>query len=526
MACGVSKPGLIAGRSGRLSLLILFALAAPASARQAGDYPASLEAEALSAWLVARTNIVPDTVVSATPELVVALVGKTEPLNADGPLRLTLREEVIDAAYVSNVGGRSSLMAMEIQCETRRVRMEERRLYPGLNLGGVPQVTPPSSLWVRIPEGSIMDEVARAACRTDFDWPLRTASAPAPIIMAQAEPAPVVAAPPEPEPEPAPEPEPVVVEEAPEPVVEEPPPAEPVVEPEPEAPPPVNEDIEIPPLPTPEPITLEFGPPIELPPAAQPVEEAVEVTPAPEPEPLVIPEPVAAEPALEVEPPPVEVEAVLEDEAAEADSIVELEPEPVAAEPELPPVEPVAVEIAEAPEPAPPEPQPEIALEEPLPVAEPELPPVETVAVELTEAPEPAPPPVEEPAPVKIKTPPPPEAAPGPAPEPVEDEARAVEAAPQQVLKLTNPPPTSPVYAVQIGAYRTVERAEAAWEALTAERPILVEGLWFDTRPVFVDGRELLRGLIRDFASRDDAEAFCTAIAGTGYGCILRTLND
>lgn len=290
-------------RGARLRLiaaLTLLTAPAPAYARQAdGDYPQGQGQEALIAWLEGRTNIAPASVVSVTPELVVALAGKTLPSTSGGPLRLTLREEVIAASYAPTVGGRSSLMSLEIHCEERRVRMDERRLYPGPNLSGLPQVSGPSAAWVRIPDDSIMDDVARAACGPDYRWPLRTVA----------------------------------------------------VEP-----------------PTPD---------------------------------------------------------------------VVFEPEPVVADR-----------------------QPEISLVSApamLPGVEPAL-------------------------------------------------------------------PEGPVFAVQIGAYDSAELAEAAWRKLSAERPVLVEGLGFETRPVRVRGRDYLRGLVRDFKSPEETAAFCTAIAGTDYGCIIRPL--
>ena len=86
--------------------------------------------------------------------------------------------------------------------------------------------------------------------------------------------------------------------------------------------------------------------------------------------------------------------------------------------------------------------------------------------------------------------------------------------------------PPGPVFAVQIGAYDSRNAAEAAWAALSANRPILVEDFRFDIRPARVKGKTWLRGLVRDFATRQDAAAFCSALAGTEYGCILRTIAD
>lgn len=359
-----------ATRGGRLALFLCSALAVPAAAQ---DYPASSDTSTLVAWLGESTNIAPETVVSVTPELVVAIVGKTPPASPGGPVRLTLRQEVIASGYVQAVGGRSSLMSMAIQCEERRVRMDERRLYAGLNLTGSVETTPPSAAWVRIPEGSIMDEVARAACDADYPWPLRALEAK-PQVTASIAPAPpgapVLPSPPEPEPAPVAAPEPA---------------------PEPEPPAPE--------------------------PASEPAETAVR-EPAPEPA-----ETAAAEPAPE-------------------------------------PSEPAA---------------PEADIEPPAPAP----------ALETTESPV--------------------------APEPPQEQT---------------PPPTGPFFAAQIGAFDSSDDAEAAWAALTANRPVLVEGLRFDIRPVTVRGRDWLRGLVRGFATRQDAAAFCTALAGTEHGCILRKLAD
>ncbi|MGE5566477.1 MAG: SPOR domain-containing protein [Parcubacteria group bacterium] len=272
------------------SVAFLLALsAAPALAYEA-DYPAAADAAGVASWLAARTNIKPASVVTITPGFVVALVGKQKPLSPDGPVRVTLREEVIAPAFVESVGGRSALISAEIQCEERRLRMDGRNLYAGPNLSGAEAVDAPSTEWLRIPEDTVMDEVANAACGADFAWPLQGYATLTPVV---AEPSP---------------------------------------------------------------------------PAA-------------------------------------------------------IEPRP---------------------------------------------------AVE----------------------------------KPVEAAAPAVR------------------YAIQIGAYRNRQLAEAAWKALTTERPVLTEGHDFDTRPVKVKGRELLRGLVLNFKSQEDGAAFCTALAGAGYGCILRVLAD
>ena len=323
-------------------LALLMSLAAPAMARDAGDYPAADDPGTLAAWLGDRTNIKPSAVVTITSGFVIALVGKTMPLSPDGPVRVTLREEVIAPAFIDAVGGRSSLMSMEIQCDERRLRMDERHLYAGPNLSGRTEVVEPSTEWLRIPEESIMDDVARAACEANYPWPLRDLAPPATVVAAQTAPAPQIAmAPPSPAP-------------------------------------------------------------------VAPVQASVE--------------------------PP---------EAA---------PEPPPAAPEVP---------AETP---------------PAPAA---------VAEETTAEPAPA------------------------APE-------RAEAPPQSNVR----------YAIQIGAYRDEARARAAWKALSTERPVLTQGHDFGVRPIKVKGKDLLRGLVLDFQSPAEGAAFCTALAGTGYGCILRTLRD
>lgn len=418
--------------------LLLAAAPLSAMARE-DDFPRADDQAALISWLDTRTNIAAATVVTVTPQLVVALVGKTAPATPGGPVRLTLREEVIDAAYVDTVGGRSSLMSMEIQCEERRVRMDERRLYAGANLGGSAQATEPSSAWVKIPQGSIMDDVARAVCDTDFAWPLQSAQVTpqvtTPTVLAAASPPPPL----------------------PQPAMEPPPAPEIMAEPEP-----------IPPVPTPEP----QAPPTEEPPAPE----------------VAVVEPDSPPMASEPEPPPSQAE----------EQIVPETPPP----PEAPATEPAAIE--------PPTP----ALAAPEVTEAPALPPQEA-AVVVPEIPPEALPPPEPPSSTEAA----PEGA--PAVEDPEIELAAVPPVPESPAL-----PTEPVFAVQIGAYLDEESAQAAWKALSLSRPILVEGLRFELRPARVKGRDWLRGLVRDFASREQANAFCTAIAGGEYGCILRTLSD
>jgi hypothetical protein len=322
------------------AMLLAFSVA-PAALADA-DYPAADDPATVAAWLGERTNIKPSAVVTVTPGLVVALVGKTMPLTPEGPVRITLREEVIAPAFIDAVGGRSSLMSMEIQCEERRLRMDERHLYAGPNLSGASEVSEPSTEWLRIPEDTVMDDVARAACDPGYAWPLQAFAPAAPAVAMAAQ---------------------------------------------------------IVPDPTPQ------------------------VSPAPS--------------------------------------------------------------IVAAPAQAAPEPKPEEPAGPEAPAAAPAV--------------EPAPQPAAAPAPVVTEA---------PAEKPVEEPATGVK------------------YAIQIGAYRDVERAQAAWKALSTERPVLTQGHDFDVRPIKVNGKDLLRGLVLNFKSPQEGATFCTALAGTGYGCILRTLSN
>lgn len=284
------------------------------------EFPAPGDTSSLASWLDARTNIKPASVVTVTPGFVVALVGKQKPVSPEGPVRVTLREEVIAPAFIDSVGGRSALISAEIQCEERRLRMDGRDLYAGPNLSGRKAVDGPSTEWLRIPEDTVMDEVANAACNADYAWPLQ-AYVPAPAVAA------------------------------------------------------------------------EHGAP---PPAVEP-----------------------APPALQ------------------------------------------ALAEQAAPPPAEPSPPPEVK-------------PVEEAKIE-------------------------------------------------QPTELTKP---AVRYAVQIGAYRNQQLAETAWKALSTQRPVVTEGHDFDVRPVKVKGKELLRGLVLNFKSPQDGAAFCSALVGSGYGCILRVLPD
>jgi hypothetical protein len=279
---------------------VIMAAAAPVWANE-GDFPAAADPASLASWLGARTNIKPSSVVTVTPGFVIALVGKQMPLSPDGPVRVALREEVIAPAFVESVGGRSALISVEIQCEERRLRMDGRNLYAGPNLGGRESIEAPSTEWLRIPEDTVMDEVADAVCNASYAWPLQAYAPAAPVVA-------------------------------------------------------------------------------EL--SAAPAEE----------------------------------------KAAEAVR-------------------------AQAPG---------------------------TPALEIPEGPS----------------------------------APAVR------------------YAVQIGAYRNRQLAETAWKTLSTERPILTEDHEFQVRPVKVKGKELLRGLVLDFSSPQEGEAFCAALAGAGHGCILRILRE
>ena len=144
-------------------LAALMTLAAAPVLANETDFPTAADPASVASWLGAQTNIKPGSVVAVTPGFVVALVGKQKPLSPEGPVRVTLREEVIAPAFVDSVGGRSALMSVEIQCEERRLRMDGRNLYAGPNLSGRESVDDPSTEWLRIPEDKVMDEVADAA---------------------------------------------------------------------------------------------------------------------------------------------------------------------------------------------------------------------------------------------------------------------------------------------------------------------------------------------------------------------------
>jgi len=209
-----------------LAAALCAVLAAPADAQDSAgalSYPASLDREALSAWLRATTNLDPAAVVSVRPSDIIGLIS-SEPVGAAGQHHVTIRSEVISRQTVADAGHTSWRADVDVDCTGARGKVNRILDYPQRNLQGAPREATITARWLTPPPGTHLDAVIRAVCEPAFQRPLvpvsqvaaapptRVDAAPRATVMSDAPP-PAVAAPPSPTPPPAapPPPAPTVV---------------------------------------------------------------------------------------------------------------------------------------------------------------------------------------------------------------------------------------------------------------------------------------------------------------------------
>jgi cell division protein FtsN len=132
-----------------------------------------------------------------------------------------------------------------------------------------------------------------------------------------------------------------------------------------------------------------------------------------------------------------------------------------------------------------------------------------------------SPPPAVKPAPVA--------AAPAKAPAPVSPStaAKPVElkpSVPKPVSTTAAPPARSPggTYLVQIGAFSSAALADKGWNDAAALAPGAAAGKGKKVETVASGGKTLFRTSVTGFASRADADAFCSRLKAARKDCFVR----
>ena len=75
---------------------------------------------------------------------------------------------------------------------------------------------------------------------------------------------------------------------------------------------------------------------------------------------------------------------------------------------------------------------------------------------------------------------------------------------------------------VQIGAFSTEALAEQSMNAVAAKIPGRTAGKTLKVEKAEIGGKTLNRALVGGFASKADADSFCTALKAQGGDCSVR----
>ncbi len=117
---------------------------------------------------------------------------------------------------------------------------------------------------------------------------------------------------------------------------------------------------------------------------------------------------------------------------------------------------------------------------------------------------------------------------PEPEPEPVRTEPARPDPAPTQPAPAQTRPQTQPTrqvegaYVAQIGAFRSVEDAEAGWVAFTSRFSDLALGHAPDIQRADLGDRGVFHRLrVAAFATREDAANFCASLDARGQACLV-----
>lgn len=157
-------------------------LAGPALA--APDYPAALDRDSLSAWLVRSTDIAPDQVVAVTASAAAAVVARSQ--RPDGRPEVLLRAVSLSPEATTRGGVLAWQVRLGVDCRSGEVRAGATTGYSSRRAEGEAiELAPAEAAWRRPQPATTLHNAWRAVCDASFQRPLggprpQLASAPSP----------------------------------------------------------------------------------------------------------------------------------------------------------------------------------------------------------------------------------------------------------------------------------------------------------------------------------------------------------
>ncbi|WP_167447255.1 SPOR domain-containing protein [Thalassospira lucentensis] len=107
--------------------------------------------------------------------------------------------------------------------------------------------------------------------------------------------------------------------------------------------------------------------------------------------------------------------------------------------------------------------------------------------------------------------------------EPVATAAPAQQPAPQAAAAVA---PNAPYYTVQLAAYRSRERAEAAWPKFQSRSNGVLSSAAHEVTTIVIDGKGLFfRLMTGQYAGKSDASQACSTLKAQGVDCLIRRVT-
>ena len=135
--------------------------------------PGSLDRAVLVNWLRANTDLDPTNVISVSPANIIGVmaVNRIEPADRR-VFRAQIRSEVISAQTIREAGNSSWAADVEVDCQSRKGKVNRILDFPMRNLRGTAREAGGSAEWVAPPAGTHLYTVVAAVCDAGFQRPL------------------------------------------------------------------------------------------------------------------------------------------------------------------------------------------------------------------------------------------------------------------------------------------------------------------------------------------------------------------